>query len=57
MIWNSSRRAALAATATLALFAGTSIASAQDYPNRPIRFLVGFAAGGSSDIVARVIGQ
>src|SRR4051794_11097899 len=32
-------------------------ASAQDYPNRPIRFLVGFAAGGSSDIVARVIGQ
>ena len=31
--------------------------SAQDYPNRPIRFLVGFAAGGSSDVVARVIGQ
>ena len=57
MTWNSSRRAALAATATLALFAGTGIASAQDYPNRPIRFLVGFAAGGSSDIVARVIGQ
>ena len=32
-------------------------ASAQDYPNRPIRFLVGFAAGGSSDVVARIIGQ
>ena len=41
----------------LALFASTNVASAQDYPNRPIRFLVGFAAGGSSDIVARVIGQ
>ena len=43
--------------AVLALLATVSIASAQDYPNRPIRFLVGFAAGGSSDIVARVIGQ
>jgi tripartite-type tricarboxylate transporter receptor subunit TctC len=32
-------------------------AQAQDYPNRPIRLLVGFAAGGSSDVVARVIGQ
>jgi tripartite-type tricarboxylate transporter receptor subunit TctC len=47
--------AAAAWLAILSLTAGT--ASAQDYPNRPIRFLVGFAAGGSSDIVARVIGQ
>jgi tripartite-type tricarboxylate transporter receptor subunit TctC len=48
--------AAAASLATLSLtLCGT--ASAQDYPNRPIRFLVGFAAGGSSDIVARVIGQ
>ena len=45
MIWNSPRRAALAGMAALALFAGASAASAQDYPNRPIRFLVGFAAG------------
>src|ERR1043166_5490376 len=45
------------ALAALALLAGMHGASAQDYPNRPIRFLVGFAAGGSSDIVARVIGQ
>lgn len=34
-----------------------SAAQAQDYPNRPIRFLVGFAAGGSSDVVARIVGQ
>ena len=48
------RRVALA-TGAMAMLA--QAASAQDYPNRPIRFLVGFAAGGSSDIVARVIGQ
>src|ERR1700704_6667286 len=53
----TSRRAALAGMTALALFAGAGTASAQDYPNRPIRFLVGFAAGGSSDVVARVIGQ
>src|SRR5437016_4890381 len=52
----SSRRAVLAALTALAV-SGAGAASAQDYPNRPIRFLVGFAAGGSSDIVARVIGQ
>ena len=34
-----------------------SIAQAQsDYPNRPIRILVGFAAGGPSDLIARIVG-
>jgi tripartite-type tricarboxylate transporter receptor subunit TctC len=32
-------------------------ASAQQYPSRPIRILVGFAAGGGVDTVARAYGQ
>jgi tripartite-type tricarboxylate transporter receptor subunit TctC len=34
-----------------------SLAAAQDYPSRPIRVLIGFPAGGASDIVARMVMQ
>ncbi len=39
----------------LALLLFTANASAQDYPNKPIRLVVGFAAGGISDVLARAI--
>jgi tripartite-type tricarboxylate transporter receptor subunit TctC len=32
-------------------------ASAADYPNRPVRWLIGFSAGGPVDIVARIMSQ
>ena len=37
------------------LFAGT--ASAQGYPERPVRMLVGYPPGGGTDLVARLIAQ
>jgi tripartite-type tricarboxylate transporter receptor subunit TctC len=46
--------------AILALIAGVavnSVASAQDYPVRPIKLVVPYSAGGPADVVARVIGQ
>jgi tripartite-type tricarboxylate transporter receptor subunit TctC len=47
----------LAAIGLSALIGSTAGASALDYPTRPIRFVVGYPAGGATDIVARLIGQ
>src|ERR1700687_1351420 len=41
----------------LSLAAGIAPSSAADYPNRPVRWLVGFAGGGPVDIVARIMSQ
>ena len=51
-----------------ALFTGIALASllsataqaqddpAKNFPNKPIRLIVGYSAGGGNDIVARVVG-
>jgi tripartite-type tricarboxylate transporter receptor subunit TctC len=45
------------AAGVAALSAASRIASAQTYPSRPVRLLVGFPAGGNADTIARPIGQ
>src|SRR6202048_3700465 len=47
-------RLALSAVALLPM---SRIAEAQSYPTRPIHWIVSFPAGGSNDIVARIVGQ
>ena len=48
-------------TRRIALFAGTALcaalATAQPYPSKPIRIVVGFVPGGAVDFTARLVGQ
>jgi tripartite-type tricarboxylate transporter receptor subunit TctC len=54
----ATRLSRLATIGALALIAAT-VARGQsaDYPNRPIKMIVGFAAGGGTDVVARIMAQ
>jgi tripartite-type tricarboxylate transporter receptor subunit TctC len=45
------------AAGTAALPAVSRVASAQAYPSRPVRIIVGFAPAGTTDIAARLMGQ
>lgn len=42
-------------SALLLMLAASSLASAQGYPAKPIRLIVGFAPGGAADIIARTL--
>jgi tripartite-type tricarboxylate transporter receptor subunit TctC len=47
-----------AVVAVLTLIAGIPMsAKAQEWPNRPVRFIVPFPAGGSTDVGARLVGE
>lgn len=41
----------------IAFSVGIGDASAQEYPTRPVRWIVGFPAGGPTDLLARLLGQ
>ena len=43
--------------AILSLLCAACTASAQSYPAKPVRILVGFTAGSSIDVVVRILGQ
>lgn len=45
------------ALSSLGLILWASSSHAQNYPNKPIRFLVGFGAGGPTDVIARILGN
>jgi tripartite-type tricarboxylate transporter receptor subunit TctC len=51
------RAAAIGMICLVSLAGGVAPASAADYPNRPVHWLIGFAAGGPVDIVARILSQ
>src|SRR3954449_4396619 len=64
MTWTDSRVRArglgqglFAITALIAALAAAPSANAQDYPTRAVKIIVPFPAGGSADVVPRIVGE
>jgi tripartite-type tricarboxylate transporter receptor subunit TctC len=54
---NRLQRAAVVLLAASALAAPTLSQAQSDYPNKPVKLIIGFAPGGSTDIIGRLIAQ
>lgn len=52
---NVIKKLAVAASAVACLSAGAAVAA--DYPERPIRMVLGYSAGGPTDVIARVVAK
>jgi tripartite-type tricarboxylate transporter receptor subunit TctC len=55
MMQHLNRRSLCAACGALLAFAAAGTAAAEEFPNRPLRIIVGFPPGGATDLVARII--
>ena len=51
------RVAALTAFSAIGLLGATLAQAQKDYPSKPIKLIVGYAPGGPTDVIARLIGQ
>src|SRR5712692_3609340 len=56
-LWHVPANLLKAAAAVLALLlpTSTSTAAQSNFPDRPVRILVGFAPGGPADVIARIV--
>src|SRR5262245_60897671 len=55
--WDYGKISTLAVVMALAVVSGIAGAIAQSYPSRPVTVIVPFAAGGVTDIVARIVAE